>query len=137
VVSDEEWASVSGLPVGVVNNILAVLVAVAVVAAMKIVGILLIAAMMVLPVAGAQLLARSFKGTMRWAVTIGVASSVVGLAAARVWDVAPGGTIVLITAAAFMVIALATRWRGAATAFPEPPDPGHLAEDLGPEEANV
>lgn len=124
VVSDEEWARVSGLPVGVVNNVLAVLVAVAVVAAMQIVGILLIAAMMVLPVAGGQLLARSFKGTMRWSVAIGVVSSVVGLAAARVWDLAPGGTIVLIAAGTFMVIALVTRRHGTAVAFPEPADPG-------------
>lgn len=137
VVSDEEWARVSGLPVGAVNNMLAVLVAVAVVAAMQIVGILLIAAMMVLPVAGGQLLARSFKGTMRWSVAIGVVSSVVGLAAARIWDLAPGGTIVLIAAGTFMVIALATRRRGTAVVFPEPGDPGHLAEDLGSEEANV
>ena len=48
VVTDEDWSRVSGLPVGFVNNVLAVLTAVAVVAAMRIVGILLIAAMMVL-----------------------------------------------------------------------------------------
>ncbi|HEY6568535.1 MAG TPA: metal ABC transporter permease [Actinomycetota bacterium] len=137
VVSDEEWAGVSGLPVGVVNNVLAVLVAVAVVAAMQIVGILLIAAMMVLPVAGGQLLAHSFKSTMRWSVAIGVASSVAGLAASRIWNLAPGGTIVLITAGTFMAIALATRRRGRSATVPEPGDPGHLAEDLGPGEATV
>jgi len=64
VVTDEEWAGVAGLPVGLSNTILAVLIAVSVVAAMRIVGILLIAAMMVLPVASGQLLARSFRGTM-------------------------------------------------------------------------
>ena len=51
VVTDEDWSNVAGLPVGLVNNVLAVITAVAVVAAMQIVGILLIAAMMVLPVA--------------------------------------------------------------------------------------
>ena len=61
VVTDEDWSRVSGLPVGFVNNVLAVLTAVAVVAAMRIVGILLIAAMMVLPVASGQMLARSFR----------------------------------------------------------------------------
>ena len=135
VVSDEEWARVAGLPVGVVSNVLAVLVAVAVVAAMQIVGILLIAAMMVLPVASGQLLARSFRGTMRWSVAIGVVASVVGLAVARIWDLAPGGTIVLITGGAFMVIALATRRRGSPVALPEPGDPGHLAPDRAPQEA--
>jgi zinc transport system permease protein len=109
VVTDEEWARVAGLPVGLVNNVLAVLTAAAVVAAMRIVGILLIAAMMVLPVASGQLLGRSFRGTLRWSIGISVTSVVAGLAASRIWGVAPGGTIVLIAAAAFAVIAIARR----------------------------
>jgi zinc transport system permease protein len=109
VVTDEEWSRVAGLPVGLVNAILAVLIAVSVVAAMRIVGILLIAALMVLPVASGQLLARSFGGTLRWSVAIGVVSVVVGLAAARIWGLAPGGTIVLIAAATFAVIAIVKR----------------------------
>ena len=78
VVTDEEWSRVAGLPVGVLNTVLAVSIAVSVVAAMRVVGILLIAAMMVLPVASAQLLARSFRGTMWWSVAIGVGSVVLG-----------------------------------------------------------
>ena len=109
VVTDEDWSRVAGLPVALANSLLAIIVAVAVVAAMKIVGILLIAAMMVLPVASAQLLARSFQGTMRWAVAIGVAAVVVGLAISRVWNLAPGGTIVLLAAAVFVVVAAITR----------------------------
>ena len=112
VVMDEEWSHVAGMPVGVLNNLLAVLTACAVVAAMKIVGILLIAAMMVLPVASGQLLARSFAGTLRWSVGIGVTSVVAGLVATRVWDLAPGGTIVLIAAGIFVVVAVATKRAG-------------------------
>jgi zinc transport system permease protein len=112
VVMDEEWSRVAGMPVSVLNSVLAVLTACAVVAAMKIVGILLIAAMMVLPVASGQLLARSFSGTLRWSVGISVVSVVAGLAASRVWDLAPGGTIVLIAAGAFAVVALITRTLG-------------------------
>jgi zinc transport system permease protein len=109
VVTDEDWSRVSGLPVGLVNAILAVLIAVSVVAAMRIVGILLIAAMMVMPVAGGQLLARSFSGTLRWSVAIGVMSVVAGLAAARVWGLSSSGMIVLIAAAVFAVVALVKR----------------------------
>lgn len=109
VVTDEEWARVAGLPVGVINTILAVVVAVSVVAAMRVVGILLVAAMMVLPVASGQLLARSFSGTLRLSVAIGVASVVLGLAASRIWGLASGGTIVLIAAAIFSVVALVRR----------------------------
>lgn len=109
VVTDEDWSRVAGLPVGLLNTVLAVIVAASVVAAMRIVGLLLVAAMMVLPVASGQLLARSFRGTMWWSVGIGVASVIAGLAASRIWGLAPGGTIVLISAAAFAVIALVKR----------------------------
>ena len=118
VVTDEDWSRVSGLPVAGLNTLLAVLIAVSVVAAMRIVGILLIAAMMVLPVASGQLLARSFRGTMWWSVGIGVASVVAGLAAARLWGLVSSGTIVLIAAGCFAVVALVRRgagWRPRAT----------------------
>lgn len=109
VVTDEDWSRVAGLPVGLLNTVLAVIVAVSVVAAMRIVGLLLVAAMMVLPVASGQLLARSFRGTLWWSVAIGVASVVAGLAASRIWGLAPGGTIVLIAAAVFAVVAIVKR----------------------------
>jgi zinc transport system permease protein len=109
VVTDEEWSRVAGLPVGLVNAVLAVLIAVSVVAAMRIVGILLIAAMMVLPVASAQLLARSFSGTLRCSVALGVVSVVAGLAAARIWGLSSSGMIVLIGAGVFGVLALVKR----------------------------
>jgi zinc transport system permease protein len=112
VVTDEEWSTVAGLPVRFANNLLAVLTACSVVAAMKIVGILLIAAMMVLPVASGQLLGRSFGGVLRWAVAIGIFAAVAGLAASRIWDLAPGGTIVLVTSGVFAVIGLARRGVG-------------------------
>jgi zinc transport system permease protein len=109
VVTDEEWSRVAGLPVGALNNLLAILTATAVVAAMQVVGILLIAALMVLPVATGQLLGRSFGGTLRWAVVMGVGSVVGGLAASRLWGLAPGGAVVLIAAGAFLFVALAKR----------------------------
>jgi zinc transport system permease protein len=115
VVTDEEWSRVAGLPVGGMNALLAVLTAVAVVAAMQIVGVLLVAAMMVLPVASAQLVARSFRGSIVISVAIGVGASVVGLAASRLWGLAPGGTIVLVATAVFVMAAGLARsiWRGA------------------------
>jgi zinc transport system permease protein len=109
VVTDEDWSRVSGLPVGFVNNVLAVLTAVAVVAAMRIVGILLIAAMMVLPVASGQVLARSFGSTLRWSIAVSVGSVIAGLAASRSWGTAPGGSIVLIAAGVFAVAAVGRR----------------------------
>jgi zinc transport system permease protein len=109
VVTDEDWSRVAGLPVGPLSVTLAGLTAGVIVAGMEIVGILLIAAMMVLPVASAQLLARSFRGTLRAAVAIGAASSLVGLTIARPLDIAPGGAIVFVAAALFAAVALAKR----------------------------
>jgi zinc transport system permease protein len=124
VVSDEEWARVAGLPVDLLNAILAVLTAVAVVAAMRVVGLLLVAALMVLPVAAAQLIARSFRGTLAWAVAVGVASVVLGLSASRNWGLAPGGTIVLVSAGVFGVVSAAKGRRRSARSLRGGPRPG-------------
>lgn len=109
VALDEEWSRVAGLPVGALNALLAVLTAVTIVAAMRVVGLLLVSALMVVPVAGAQVVARSQRGIVGWAVVIGSGSVVAGLAAARVWGLAPGGTIVLAAVGVFAALAVATR----------------------------
>ena len=111
LVVDEEWSTVAGLPAGTLNAVLAVLTAATIVAAMRVVGILLVAALMVLPVASAQLVSRSFRATLVWSAAIGSGSVVVGLVAARIWGLAPGGTIVLVCAAVFAVLSTATRRR--------------------------
>jgi zinc transport system permease protein len=112
VVIDEEWARVAGVPVAAVNAALAVLTAITVVAAMPVVGVLLIAALMVLPVGAAQILGRSVRGTLAWGAVVGGFSVIVGLVAARIWGLAPGATIVLVAAAVFGVVALAGARRG-------------------------
>ncbi len=111
IVIDEQSARVAGIPVDAANALLSVLTAVTVVAAMRVVGVLLIAALMVLPVASSRLLARSFRTTVVLAVLVGLLSVVVGLAAARQWDLAPGGSIVLTAAMIFGAVALAARRR--------------------------
>jgi zinc transport system permease protein len=106
VVLDEDSARVAGIPARSLNTMLAVLTAVTVVMAMRIVGVLLIAALMVLPVATSRLLARSFRTTLVGAVGVGVVSAVVGLFAARQWALAAGGAIVLVAAALFAVASI-------------------------------
>lgn len=112
VVADEEWARVAGLPVDRLNTLLAVLTAVTIVAAMRVVGVLLIAALMVLPVASGQLLARSFQRALVWSVAVGIVSVVLGLVAARQWALAPGGSIVLVAASAFGILSAMTEGSG-------------------------
>jgi zinc transport system permease protein len=106
VVLDEDSARVAGIPARSLNTMLAVLTAVTVVMAMRIVGVLLIAALMVLPVATSRLLARSFRATLVGAVAVGVISAVAGLFAAREWALAAGGAIVIVAAALFALASI-------------------------------
>lgn len=111
VVVDEESARVAGIPVDLLNTVLAVLTAVVIVAAMRVVGILLVAALMVLPVGAGQQLTGSFRGVLALAVAFGLGSVVVGLTAARVWGLAAGGSVVLVAAGAFAVASAAGAFR--------------------------
>jgi zinc transport system permease protein len=81
---------------------------------MRVTGLLLVAALMVLPVGAAQHVAGSFRSTLLISVAIGAAAVVVGLIIARAAGLPPGGTIVLVAAGAFLASALAGRWRGGA-----------------------
>jgi zinc transport system permease protein len=105
---DEESARVSGVPVGALNVVLAALAAVTVAVSMRIVGVLLIAALMVLPVIAAGRVAWSVRSTILIAMGIGLGSALVGLTIAYYANLAPGGAIVL-TAAGAAVLATAYR----------------------------
>jgi len=109
IVTDEDWARVEGLPVDTMSVALAGVTAAVIIAGMKVVGLLLVAALMVLPVASAQLLARSFRRTVALAAAIGAASAFVGLVIGRVFDLSISGCIVLVAAAVFTVAALRRR----------------------------
>jgi zinc transport system permease protein len=112
VCHDEEYARVSGLPVRALNLLLAVTTAVTVTVAMRAVGLLLVSALMVVPVATAQLVARGFRGTQQLAMGIGVAVAGGGIWFAGVYDTAPGATIVLLAIAGFAATTLGTAlWR--------------------------
>jgi zinc transport system permease protein len=105
VANDEEYARATGMRVTALNITLAVLTAVTVVVAMRVVGLLLISALMIVPNATAQLVARSFRSAIRTAVVIGVACSVGGVTLSYYADTATGGTIVLLAIALFLAAA--------------------------------
>lgn len=98
---DEEHARVAGLPVVALNLCLAVLAAVTVTVAMRVVGLLLVSALMVVPVATAQQLVRGFRATVVVALAVGVVASVSGVAGSFYADTAPGALIVVIALGAF------------------------------------
>lgn len=109
VSQDEDFARVTGLPVRALNLLIAVTAAVTVSVAMRVVGLLLVSALMVVPVAAAQQITRSFKATFALAVGIGVSVAVAGTSTSYYQDVPPGATIVLLAIAVFIALtALAT-----------------------------
>jgi zinc transport system permease protein len=99
------------VPVGLLNVLLAALAGVTIAVSMRIVGILLIAALMVLPVIAASRVAWSIRSNMLIAIGIGLGSVFVGLTASYYANLAPGGAIVLVAAAAFVVTSSAAALR--------------------------
>ena len=104
-VLDEVGARVSGLPVGLLNVVVAALAALTVGLSIRVVGILLIAALMVLPVIAASRVAWSLRSTILLSMAIGLGSVLAGLTAAYYADLPPGGTIVLAATASFVLAA--------------------------------
>src|SRR6266480_2601497 len=111
VVVDEEGARVAGLPVAPLNALTAALAAVTIALSMRVVGILLIAALMVLPVIAAARVAWSMRSTMAIGMAIGLASVLAGITTAYYADLPPGGTTVLVAAAAVLVAEAASMLR--------------------------
>ncbi|MFF4869500.1 metal ABC transporter permease [Streptomyces sp. NPDC000961] len=104
VSQDEEFARVTGLPVRALNLLIAVTAAVTVTVAMRVVGLLLVSALMVVPVAAAQQLTRSFRATFLGAVLIGVAVSLSGTITTYYVEAPPGATIVLYAIGVFVLL---------------------------------
>ncbi|HMO10161.1 MAG TPA: metal ABC transporter permease, partial [Actinotalea sp.] len=128
---DEEFARASGLPVQLLTSVLAAMAALTVTVAMRVVGLLLISALMIVPVATAQVVARSFRRTMAVASAIGVSVSVVGLAITYWYDLPPGATIVVIAIVLYAVVTALGHGRRRPRAGHDPhPD---LADDVSVE----
>ncbi|TYB35081.1 metal ABC transporter permease [Micromonospora sp. AP08] len=113
VCHDEEYARVSGLPVRALNLLLAVGTAVTVTIAMRAVGVLLISALMVVPVATAQQVTRGFRSTMAAAMALGLFAAGAGVWVAASADTAPGASVVLLAIGSFLVVALLAAGRRA------------------------
>lgn len=103
---DEEMAQVCGLPTAMLHFLLLGLIAVTIVVAIKIVGIILVSALLVIPAAAARQLTFAFGRMMLLSVLLGVTSSVGGLVLSYQLNLASGATIVLTATAAFVVCML-------------------------------
>jgi zinc transport system permease protein len=106
VTFDEEASRLMGLPVNTLSIAFNVLVALAIVLSIKIIGMILVVAILVLPGLSALQLRLSFRNTTRASVCFGILSMTVGLSLSAVYNVAASGVIVFTAAAIFLCAAV-------------------------------
>lgn len=101
---DEESARMAGVPVRKINMFFSILVALTIGISMRTVGVLLISSLMILPVATSLIISKSFKQALLYSNLFGIISVVLGLISSFYFDLAPGGTIVLIALLILIVV---------------------------------
>ncbi|WP_410766739.1 metal ABC transporter permease [Haloferax sp. DFSO60] len=103
VTFDETAAAVSGLSVTWYNRVMVMLTALVVVGAMQIMGVILVAAMLVVPVAAAAQVSRSFNESLLVSVVLAELAVILGIATSYYGDATAGGVIVLVAVAIYAV----------------------------------
>jgi len=106
---DEEVARASGLPVTGLHYFLLGALSLTVVVAMRVVGVILVEALLVIPAATAYQWVASYRGLLAGAVGVSVLGTIAGLLVSYWCDVAAGASIVLVLSALFAA-SVATRW---------------------------
>lgn len=106
---NEEAAKLSGLPVGMLNVIFTAATAASIVIAARIVGVLLVSALLIVPAATALQFERSFRATLFLSVAAGIASVLIGVWAAAEYGLATGATVALASTALFTAALVAKR----------------------------
>lgn len=109
---DEDFARAAGSDVSVFNSCAAIVIAVVIVVSMKLVGTLLVSALLVFPAVSAMRVAKSFRGVCACAAVFGVVCSLAGILAAVVADTPVGATIVAADVVGFLIFCSVGRVRG-------------------------
>lgn len=109
---DEESARASGIHAERINRILVLLTALTVVLAMRVVGIMLVSALLILPAVTALQFARGFRTTIIISCLTGIVSVLAGITISFVLDLPAGATIVMVNFALFLLSFAGARLRG-------------------------
>ncbi|MDO9537622.1 MAG: metal ABC transporter permease [Thermoplasmata archaeon] len=102
---DEEAARMTGIPVQAMAVVFNILVATTIVVSIKVIGIILVTALMIIPGLTALQLKLSFRRTVTAAVGFGVLATVLGLILSSLYSIATSGVIVFTAVAMFAFIA--------------------------------
>ena len=106
LVLDQEMAEVSGIPVSMVYYLLVTLISLTIVISIKVVGIVLVSALLIIPSAASLQITNNFKKALVTAIIFGIASSIGGLILSYFLDTPSGATIVLFATGIFLVTSL-------------------------------
>jgi zinc transport system permease protein len=101
---DEEQAKVSGINVTKLNYLFIVLAGLTVITSVRLVGVLLISSLIVIPNITAMMLGKGFKKTLLMSIFIAIVSVIGGILISYVMNLAPGGTIVIISVGIFLTV---------------------------------
>jgi ABC-type Mn2+/Zn2+ transport system permease subunit len=106
---DEEGAKVAGIPVDFIYFLLLSLISITIVVSIKIVGIILAVAFLIIPASSALLLTKDFKKLMLLAILISLISTIAGFSLSFIFNLASGATIVVTATVIFGAITLFTK----------------------------
>lgn len=112
VTFDERFSSATGTKTGVYNLLIAVITAVVIVVGMKLVGALLVSALIIFPALSAMRVCKSFKGVIAGAAIISVICSALGVISAVLLGTPVGASIVVINMILLGILALIGRIKG-------------------------
>ena len=119
VTFDETAAAVSGLSVAWYNRLMVMLTALVVVGAMQIMGVILVAAMLVVPVAGASQVSRSFSESLLVSVVLAELAVLLGIGVSYYAEATAGGVIVLIAVAIYVASVVVGKLTSSRDATPD------------------
>lgn len=106
---DREGARISGVSVKRIDFLFTILIAVMIAISSRVIGVLMVSSLMILPVASSISLMKSYKGAVILSMFLGAMFVAVGLWISFYFDVKPGGAIVLIGVAVFLLMLLVRR----------------------------
>ncbi|UFT98264.1 metal ABC transporter permease [Radiobacillus kanasensis] len=107
---DEEHAVVSGIHAKRIHFLFIVLTALVIAASIRIVGVLLVSALMTLPVAASIRVSKGFKQTIGFSILFGEISVIIGLIVGYYFEIPPGGTIVVTSILILLITSLLKKW---------------------------
>lgn len=115
---DSNLARMAGVKVSTVNNIFTFLSALTIALSAKIIGALMITSLIVLPVATALLVSRSYKQTWILSIALGIIYMMVGVVFSYYYDIKPGGAIVINAVVGMLIFWIISRLRKVQTKNP-------------------